>query len=136
MIRRAVTAFVAAFVAVLVVAVPTSFAGTSALTFSPRVVTVGQVPVGTTSEETVTLTNTGSDALTLTSFEAFGDNGNFRVNPGTCTLGTILAVGQSCAFSVLTSPFVVGAIRGQFCYTGTGATTSDRQCGRIVGGAS
>lgn len=136
MIRRAVTAVVAAFVAVLVVAVPTAFAGTSALTLSPRVVTVGQVPVGTTSEETVTLTNTGSEALTLTSFEAFGDNGNFRVNPGTCTLGTILAVGQSCTFSVLTSPFVVGAIRGQFCYTGTGATTSDRRCGRIVGGAS
>jgi hypothetical protein len=136
MIRRTVTASVAAFVAVLVVAVPTSFAATSALTFAPRVVTVGQVPVGTTSEEIVTLTNTGSEALTLTSFEAFGDNGNFRVNPGTCALGTILAVGQSCTFSVLTSPFVVGAIRGQFCYTGTGATTSDRQCGRIVGGAS
>src|SRR6266540_3674960 len=136
MIRRAVTAVVAVFVAVLVVAVPTALAGTSALTLSPRVVTVGQVPVGSTSEETVTLTNAGSEALTLISFEAFGDNGNFRVNPGTCTLGTILAVGQSCTFSVLTSPFVVGAIRGQFCYTGTGATTSDRQCGRIVGGAS
>ena len=136
MLRRAVTALVAVFVAVLVVAVPTAFAATSALTFSPRVVTVGQVPVGTTSEQAVTLTNSGSEALTLTSFEAFGFNGNFRVDPGTCTLGTILAVAQSCTFSVLTSPFVVGAIRGQFCYTGTGATTSDRQCGRIVGGAS
>ncbi len=136
MIRRVITTVAAAFIAVLVVAVPTSFASTSALTFSPIVVTLGHVPAGTTIEEAVTLTNTGSDALTLNSFEAFGYNGNFTVNPGTCTLGTTLAGGQSCTFSVLTSPSVVGAIRGQFCYTGVGETTSDRVCGRIVGSAS
>jgi hypothetical protein len=118
------------------VLVPASFAGTSPLTFSSSAVTVGHVPVGTTSEEAVTLTNTGNEALTLSSFEAFGYNGNFIVNPGSCTLGTTLAAGQSCTFSVLTSPSVVGAIRGQFCYTGVGATTFDRECGRIVGGAS
>ncbi len=95
MIRRVITTVAAAFIAVLVVAVPTSFASTSALTFSPIVVTLGHVPVGTTIEEAVTLTNTGSDALTLNSFEAFGYNGNFTVNPGTCTLGTTLAGGQS-----------------------------------------
>jgi len=136
MSRRVITIFVAAFVAVLVVAVPTAFAATSPLTLSPSVVTLGHVSVGTTTEPTVTLTNTGSEALTLTSFEAFGYNGNFTVDPGTCTLGTTLEGGQSCSFSVLTSPSVVGAIRGQFCYTGVGGTTSDRVCGRITGGAS
>ena len=136
MSRRIVTTFVAAFVAVLVVAVPAAFAAASTLTLSPSVVTLGHASVGTTTEETVTLTNTGSDPLTLSSFEAFGYNGNFTVDPGTCTLGTTLEGGQSCTFSVLTSPSAVGAIRGQFCYTGTGETTSDRLCGRITGSAS
>ena len=126
---------VATFVAALVAA-PASFANTSTLTLSPRVVTLGYVPVGTTIEEAVTLTNAGSEALTLNSFEAFGYNGNFRVNPGSCTLGTTLAPGESCTFSIVTSPFVVGAIRGQFCYTGVGETTSDRECSLIRGGAS
>jgi Abnormal spindle-like microcephaly-assoc'd, ASPM-SPD-2-Hydin len=126
---------IATFVVTLVV-VPASFAGTSPLSLSPGVVTVAHVAVGATSEEAVTLTNTGSEALTLNSFEAFGYNGNFAVNPGSCTLGTTLAAGQSCTFSVVTSPSVVGAIRGQFCYTGVGETTFDRECGRIIGGAS
>jgi hypothetical protein len=93
-------------------------------------------PFGTMIEEAATLTNVGSEALTLNSFEAFGDNGNFRVNPGSCTLGTTLATGESCTFSLVVSPFVVGVIRGQFCYTGVGEATFDRECGRIVGGAS
>lgn len=135
MSRRVISTFVAAFVAVLVVAVP-AFAATSPLTLAPSVITLRHVSIGMTIEQTVTLTNTGSEALTLTSFEAFGYNGNFTVNPGTCTLGTTLQAGQSCSFSVLTSPSVVGAIRGQFCYTGVGGTTFDRVCGRISGSAS
>ena len=78
MIRRVITTFAAVFVAVFVVAVPTSFACTSALTFSPIVVTLRHVFVGTTIEKAVTLTNTGSDALTLNSYEAFGYNGTSR----------------------------------------------------------
>ena len=120
----------------MLVAAPAAFADTSSLTLSPNVVTVGHVAVGSTVEQTVTLTNTGNEPLTLNSFEAFGFNGNFMVNPGSCTLGTTLAAGGSCTFSVVTSPSVTGAIRGQFCYTGAGATTSDRKCGRIVGAAS
>ncbi len=68
--------------------------------------------------------------------KAFGYNGNFSVNPGTCTLGTILAPGESCSFSIVTSPSIVGAIRGQFCFTGVGETTFDRECGRVVGAAT
>ena len=118
------------------VMVPVSSAGTSPLNFDPSVLAVGHVPVGTTSEEAVTLTNSGSEALTVYGYEAFGENGNFMVNPGSCTLGTILAPGQSCTFTVLTRPVEVGVIRGQFCYTGVGETTSDRECARIIGGAS
>jgi hypothetical protein len=127
------------FIATLVAAlfsVPASSAGTSPLTLSPSVITLGHVRIGTTTEAPVTLTNTGSDALTLNSYEAFGYNGNFTIDPGSCTLGTTLAGGESCTFSVLTSPSIVGAIRGQFCYTGVSETTSDRVCGRVTGGAS
>ena len=88
------------------------------------------------SKTAVTLTNSGTEPLTLNGFEAFGFNGNFTVNPGSCTLGTILAPGEVCTFSIVTSPSVIGAIRGQFCYMGAEATTGDRECGRIVGGAS
>jgi hypothetical protein len=133
--RRVITPFVVAGV-VLALAVPSAFAATKALTLSPTVVTVRHAAVGTTTEPTVTLTNTGDEALTLVGYEAFGYNGNFIVNPGTCTLGTTLEGGASCSFSVVTSPSVVGAIRGQFCYTGVGETTSDRVCGRITGSAS
>src|SRR5215203_5410749 len=117
-------------------AVPAAFADTSSLTLSPSVVTLGKVPVGSTVQNAVTLTNSGTEPLTLNGFEAFGFNGNFTVNPGSCTLGTILAPGEACTFSIVTSPSVIGAIRGQFCYMGVEATTGDRECGRIVGGAS
>lgn len=118
------------------VMVPVSFAGTSPLTFDPGVLAVGHVLVGTTSEEAVTLTNSSSEALTVWGYEAFGYNGNFMVNPGSCTLRTILAPGQSCTFTVVTRPVETGVIRGQFCYTAIGETTSDRECARIIGGAS
>jgi hypothetical protein len=122
---------------VALAAAPATLASASQLTLSPRVVTLGNVELGTTTEETVTLSNIGDEALTLNSYEAFGYNGNFMVIPGTCALGTTtLAPGESCMFSIVTSPFTIGAIRGQFCFTGVGETTFDRECGRIVGGAT
>jgi Abnormal spindle-like microcephaly-assoc'd, ASPM-SPD-2-Hydin len=120
-------------VAVLTVA-PASLASTDQLSFSPGVVTLGGVPVGTTTENAVTLTNTGDEPFTLSGFSAFGFNGNFMVNPGTCSLAITLAPGESCTFSVVASPSVVGAIRGEYCFEGFSASTSAVVCGRIVGG--
>lgn len=125
--------FLAAIGAALLIA-PVSFAATAQLTVSPGVIALGSVPVGTTTETPVTLTNTGDEPLTLSLYSAFGYNGNFFINPGTCTLGMVLAPGESCTFSVIASPFVVGAIRGQFCFSGYGETSFDDACGRIVGG--
>jgi Abnormal spindle-like microcephaly-assoc'd, ASPM-SPD-2-Hydin len=130
----------ASFLAVAaLVALPGAFAASSPLrllTLSPAVIPLGNVAVGSTTEKTVTLTNAGDEPLTLTSDEAFGYNGNFSVNSGTCTLGTTLAPGASCTFTVSSSPSKIGAIRGQFCFTATGEATSDRECGRVVGGAT
>jgi hypothetical protein len=118
------------------VVVPQAFAATASLTFSVNVATLGPVPVGTTNVQSVTLTNTGSEPLTLSGYEAFGYNGDFSVDPQDCALGTTLTVGQSCTFSILTSPSIRGAIRGEFCFTGVAETAFDRECGRIVGGAT
>jgi hypothetical protein len=121
-------------VAVLTVA-PASLASTAPLSASPGVVTLGSVPVGTTTENAVTLTNTGDEPFTLSGFSAFGFNGNFMVNPGTCSLAITLAPGESCTFSVVASPSVVGAIRGEYCFEGFSASGSSAVvCGRIVGG--
>jgi hypothetical protein len=120
-------------VAVLTVA-PASLASTPQLSVSPGVVTLGSVQVGTTTENAVTLTNTGDEPVTLSGFSAFGFNGNFMVNPRACSLGMTLAPDESCTFSVVASPFVVGAIRGQYCFEGFGVTGSAVACGRIVGG--
>ena len=120
-------------VAVLTAA-PASLASTAQLSVSPGVVTLGSVQVGTTTENAVTLTNTGDEPVTLSGFSAFGFNGNFMVNPGTCSLGMTLAPGESCRFSVVASPFVVGAIKGQYCFEGFSASSSAVACGRIVGG--
>jgi hypothetical protein len=120
-------------VAVLTLA-PASLASTAQLSVSPGVVTLGSVRVGTTTEKAVTLTNTGDESVTLSGFSASGFNGNFMVNPRTCSLGRTLAPGESCTFSVVASPFVVGAIRGQYCFEGFGVSGSAVACGRIVGG--
>jgi hypothetical protein len=120
-------------VAVLALA-PASLASTAQLSVSPGVVTLGSVRVGTTTENAVTLTTTGDEPVTLSGFSASGFNGNFMINPGTCSLGMTLAPGESCMFSVVASPFVVGAIRGQYCFEGFGASGSTVACGRIVGG--
>lgn len=136
----AITLLAVPLLAVSLPAAPAAFAGTSSVTFSPRVVTFGHVPVGTMAQNAVTLTNTSSEPLTVNGYEVFSEgpsfSGNFTLSPGTCTLFTTLAPGETCTFSVLTSPMVAGPLHGQFCYTMIGATVSVRECGRLVGAAS
>ena len=110
-----------------------AFAGPSPLTLSPRVVALGEVAVDTLTSTTVKVTNSGVQLLRVDSYEAFGLNGNFAVQPGSCTLGTTLRSGGSCLLNVVTSPPTVGVVRGTFCLTGVGRTTYSRECGRIVG---
>lgn len=119
---------------------PAAFADTSPVAFSPSVVTFGHVPVDSTAQKAVTLTNTGSEPWTVDGYEVFseapGYNGNFTLNPGSCPLFTTLAPGESCTFAIVTAPRAAGPLHGRFCYTVIGATTYVRECGRIVGAAS
>jgi HYDIN/CFA65/VesB-like, Ig-like domain len=138
--RLMITALLAVPLLGALPAAPAAFADTPSVTFSPKVVTFGHVPVGTMGQKAVTLTNTSSEPLTVNGYEVFSEgpsfSGNFTLNPGTCMLFTTLAPGEACTFTVLTSPLVAGPLHGQFCYTMIGAMVSDRECGRLVGAAS
>jgi hypothetical protein len=114
-------------------AAPAASASPSALALSPKVVAVGKLAVGSISKVSVVLTNSGAERLTVDSYEAFGDNGNFLVKPRSCGLGTNLRRGEACTFVVRTSPTTRGSIRGHFCITGVGHKSFDRECGRVVG---
>ena len=75
--------------------------------------TFGNQLVGTTSSaQTVTLTNTGTATMTITSIVATGD---FALTGNTC--GATLAVSASCTFGVTFTPTTSGARTGAITLT-------------------
>ena len=82
-------------------------AAVPAVTLSPSSLTFAAQDVGTTSAaQTITLTNSGQAALTITSVTASGDFAQ------TNNCGTSVAVGASCAVSVTLTPTAGGARTG------------------------
>jgi hypothetical protein len=76
-------------------------------TFSPTSLTFAAEPVGTSSSpQSVTLKNTGTAALTISSLAASGDFSQ------THTCGRLLGVGASCTFSVTFKPTASGTRTG------------------------
>jgi hypothetical protein len=68
----------------------------------------GSVTVGTTTAaKTITLTNIGTTALTITSIALTGTGGGDYLQTHTC--GASLAAGASCSISVQFKPTVTGA---------------------------
>jgi phosphodiesterase/alkaline phosphatase D-like protein len=80
----------------------------AAVTLSPASLAFGNQPVNTTSAaQTVTLSNTGNTALTITGISITGTNaGNFAQ---TNTCGTSVAAGANCAISVTFRPTATGS---------------------------
>ncbi|WP_084701829.1 discoidin domain-containing protein [Streptacidiphilus anmyonensis] len=92
----------------------TGSSGPAALTASPSSLTFGPVTAGTTSAaQTVTVTNPGGVAATITSV---GVSGPFSQ---TNTCGTSLAAGASCTVSVQFSPTTSGAASGTLSVAGS-----------------
>ena len=87
--------------------VPLTGTGTAAK-LAPATLSFGSVTVGTTSAaKTVTLTNVGTTALTISAIAITGtDLGDYAQ---THTCGASLAAGASCTFSVTFKPTVKGA---------------------------
>jgi len=87
--------------------VPLSGVGTTAK-LAPASLNFGAVATGVTSAaKTVTLTNVGTTALTLTAMAITGTNAGDFVQTHTC--GASLAAGASCTFSVTFKPTATGA---------------------------
>jgi hypothetical protein len=105
--------------------VPTTFfvtigsgGGTPVATLSPKSLAFGSLAAGATSAaKVVTLTNSGSGALSIGSIVASGDFAETNTCP------TSLAVKTSCTVNVTFNPTVVGAITGALTIT-DGATPS------------
>jgi hypothetical protein len=87
----------------------TGVAPTSAVTLSATSLAFGSVSVGTTSaSDYVTMTNTGTAALTITSVAVTGANASAFVFANSC--GTSLAVGANCSIHGHFAPLATGAM--------------------------
>ncbi|HEX8120887.1 MAG TPA: choice-of-anchor D domain-containing protein [Solirubrobacteraceae bacterium] len=96
---------------------PVALSGTGVhteLSRSPAALTFGErdLDTGATPTQTATITNTGSDVVTLTGLTFAGDATQFaRVGdaPGDCTTTTRLDPAQSCAVRLRFDPSTIGA---------------------------
>lgn len=76
----------------------------------PASLTFGSVAVGSaSSDQTVTISNTGSGTLTLSSLAAAGANSGDFVLGGSCAAGLSLAAGRSCALNASFAPTATGS---------------------------
>jgi hypothetical protein len=87
-----------------------SLSGTGALalaSLSPTSLAFGNQSVGTTSTaQTLTLSNTGNAALSITSLALAGSNASDFAQANTC--GSSLAAGANCTIAVMFTPSVTG----------------------------
>ncbi len=84
-----------------------------AATLSPTSLSFGNQVINTTSvAKTVTLTNTGTAALNISSITTSGD---FAIFSKTC--GSTLAVGAKCKVKVTFTPTVLGKLTGTLTFT-------------------
>ena len=87
--------------------------GAPAVTLSPATLTFASQIVSTTSEsQAVTLTNSGSVPLNITSIAA---SDNYAADSTACA--TTLAVGANCIIDVTFSPGAVGTLTGTITFT-------------------
>jgi hypothetical protein len=87
--------------------------GGAAVTLSATLLNFKKVPIGqTSSPQTVTLTNTGTATLNISSITASGD---FHISNNTC--GPTVAAGANCAVSVTFTPTKKGVRNGALTFT-------------------
>ena len=93
----------------------TGVAAAPAVSLSPTSLAFGQQPVGTSSaSQNVTLTNTGTAALTISSIGLTGTNSGDYAQTNTCPISpATLGVGANCTISVTFSPTAAGIPHGQ-----------------------
>jgi Abnormal spindle-like microcephaly-assoc'd, ASPM-SPD-2-Hydin len=113
----------------------TGTGGTSTISFSPSSLVFPSTAVGGTSAaQTITVTNTGTTALTVSSYMFTGANASSFLLPSK-TCSTSLAVGASCTLSVTFSPTADGALTANLAATDS-ATGSPQTVGLSGTGAT
>lgn len=85
-------------------------AATPTISLSAASLSFGTVPLGGTSPaQTVTLSNTGSAALNITSLATGGSHPGDFTRGGTCAAGGTVAVGATCTITYTFAPAALGA---------------------------
>jgi hypothetical protein len=88
-------------------------------TVTPTTLSFGNQVINTTSvSKSVTLTNTGSSSLTISSITA---SASFAISSKTC--GATLAAGAKCKVSVTFTPTVLGKLTGTLTFTDNAANS-------------
>ncbi len=95
-------------------------AGAPALTVNATTVGFGDVALNTPTTQTVTLTSTGTSAVTVNSVAVTGNG--FSASP--VTLPATLNPGQSVALTLTFDPTAVGSVTGQLIIGSTSSTNS------------
>jgi hypothetical protein len=89
-----------------------SLSGTGAgavVSLSPASLAFGSQPVGNSTAQTVTLSNTGNAALSITSLALAGTNASDFAQSNTCTSSSPLAASATCTISVTFTPAASGS---------------------------
>jgi HYDIN/CFA65/VesB family protein len=122
----------------------TGVAATFQLTASPTSLSFGNVLVGSSSTQSVTLTNTGNSSVSVSQISVSGTG----LSTTGLTLPVTLAAGQSASFSVVFAPTVAGSVTGSVSVVSTAtnspatitlsgsgiASTSGLLCGQLDDG--
>jgi len=97
-----------------------------AVTLSPTSLAFGSIiaVVATSSPQSVTLTNSGTAALTISSVALTGANAaDYFISLNAC--GASLAAGSNCTVSVIFAPLTAGAKAASLTFTTSAATSPD-----------
>src|SRR5882762_1050360 len=107
--------------AVLLAALSQSGCGLTSgtLVISPTSLNFGSVAIGSTSNQTITLSNSGNNAITLIQIAASG--GGFTLKGPTLPL--TLSGGQSATFTITFTPSAMGSVSGSLSITRSESTT-------------
>ena len=95
--------------------------GAPTVGFSPDPLAFGAVPVGTSTSQSVTVTNTGTAPLAISEIDAGGD---YSAPTDDC-IGAEIAVGGTCSITVDFTPSVAGTDNGTIQLVDNTATSPD-----------
>ncbi|MFM9883209.1 MAG: choice-of-anchor D domain-containing protein [Burkholderiales bacterium] len=97
---------------------------TGTIALSSPSLTFGNQGLSTTSAaQTVTVSNSGSNVVTLTAIATGGANPNEFLRSGTCTNGMSLAAGATCSIAATFTPALLGARSASVAIVHSGANS-------------